>query len=680
MKKYKEKDLASRLENANDINIMLQNAQEAEWDQREIARECMIFITKRDGMWEPFWWSNNMGKPRYSFDMTSPIVDQVMAGIERSSFDIRVSPAGGGSTKETALVYDGLIRTIENISGARNIYQYSARNMGVMGFDAWRIVHDYADKDSFEQDLMLEWIPNAIDRVWFDPAAQKQDRSDAEWCVVLHAVSKSEYDKRWPKGSGMSVSEGRDANAYYEKAEVVIIGELLYYKSEERELVLMNNGAVYEVDDKFKAVSDELAALGITELRRRKSDKRKVCSRMFDGLDWLDESVETVFDQLPVIPVYGNFKLFEDKTLYSGIVEKLLDPQRVLNYSVSREIEEGALAPRAKYWMTQKQAAGHERKLSSLNTNSDPVQFFNPDPEFPGVPQQQGGAQINPGLRNISETMRQMIGQTAGMFAANMGDNPGLQSGIAIENLQTRGDNGVLKYIESLQFAIAYTGKLLVKAIPKVYDTRRQVRLMYEDGSTEMQMLNDPVIDEQTGQIVVLNDLSKGTYDVTCRAGPSFRNQQQETLHAMMEVAKVDPSILQIGGDLFLKSISTPVSEQLAARKRAQMVKMGVIPMSEMTDEEKAEIQQAQQGQQDPNMVLAQAEMQKAQADLLDAQTKQLQAQIDMFNAETNRMKAMVEAQEKGVRIQDIQATTTGKQLDNVRKGQELMAPVMFRQ
>ena len=102
-----------------------------------------------------------------------------------------------------------------------------------------------------------------------------------------------------------------------------------------------------------------------------------MCVRKFDGKDWLDESQETVFDQIPLIPLYANYKIYDNKLIYHGIVEKLMDQQRVLNYSVSREIEESALAPRQKYLMTTDQAAGHEDKLETLNVNIDPVLFYN---------------------------------------------------------------------------------------------------------------------------------------------------------------------------------------------------------------------------------------------------------------------------------------------------------------
>jgi hypothetical protein len=690
-------------DHAKVINL-LTAAQGADSDMRDQARDAQLFVSKKDGQWEPYWWNANQNKPRYTFDMTCPIVDQVAGEIEQADFDIRVSPAGGDATKDVALTYDGIIRNLENISNAKDVYTSAARGMITTGYDGWRIVQKYADDNSFDQDLMIEKIHNFIDRVWFDPASEQQDKSDARYCFVLHPVAKDEFDKRWPESTGTSVPDDRDGEAYYDKAEVVVIGELLYVEKEERELVLMSNGQTYEADDDFEKVVDDMALVGVTEIKRRKRKVNKVCSRFFDNDGWLGDDKDTVFNRIPVIPVYGNYKIIENKTVYSGVVEKLMDSQRVLNYSMSREIEEGALAPRAKYWMTLTQAAGHEDSLSTMNTNSDPVQFYNVDPEMPGPPQQNGGAMVNPGLRTISEAMRGMIGYSAGMFASNMGDNPGLQSGVAIRSLQNKGDNATFKYNKAVQVAIAATGKVLVDAIPKVYDTERTMRILYEDNSFEMATINQPVIDQQTGEVVMLNDLSQGVYDVICKAGPSFKNRQQETLEMIIEMAKVDPTIMQIAGDVMMQNINSPAADQIAERKRDQMLKAGMIPMSQLTDEEQAQIQQqmAQQGQQqDPASIMAQAEMLKGQAEMARAQIEQVKVQneqmkiqveaqkaqmsaqndqqdnqVDVFKAQTDRMNTQIKAQEAGAKITKEGVQTEGVQLDNVKKAQELSNPL----
>jgi len=697
-----------KFDSHNDVMSLLSAAQMADHDNREKAREAQLFVSKRDGQWEVYWWNNNINKPRYTFDMTSPIVDQIAGELEQADFDIVVSPAGGNATKDAAEIYDGIIRNLETISNASMTYSAAGRGMVTCGYDAWRVVQKFADDNSFEQDLLVEPIGNAIDRVWFDPSAQLQDCSDARYCFVLHPIATSEYRARWPEGSGMSVSDDREGDAYYDKAEVVVIGELLYVEEEMRELVLMSNGQVHEVNDDFEMIRDELLMLGVREVRRRERKYKKVCSRLFDANGWLEDDKDTAFCYLPVVPVFANFKILENKIIYYGAVEKLMDSQRVLNYSLSREIEEGALAPRAKWWMTMAQAAGHELQIQTLNTNADPVQFYNPDPNAPGAPQQSGGAQINPGLRNISESMRGIIGMSAGMFASNMGDNPGLQSGVAIERLQNKGDNGTHKYFRALEIAISHTGRILVSTIPKVYDNERQMRLMYEDGTLEMKPINQEVIDMQTGKVVKVNDLSVGTYDVVCKAGPSFRNRQEQTLRTMLDLAQVDPSILQLGGDLFLRNVVSPVADALAERRRAQMLAQGIIPESQMTDEEKQQMAMAAQSQgqaQDPNMVLAQAEMLKAQAQQQQAQNDamkiqlenmklqiqaqnyenqnqnaQVDTQIKAFDSETSRMDTQIKAEQAGAKINLDNTSALSKQVETQIKVAEAMTQPFIRQ
>ena len=142
---------------------LLQKAQDADHDMREQAREAFLFVTKRDGMWEPMWWSKNDDKPRYTFDMVNPIVDQVAGELEQAGFDVRVNPAGGGATKDIANTLDGMIRNIENMSDATQVYNQSARGMVITGYDGWRISHKYVDDDSFDQDLVIEKICNFID-------------------------------------------------------------------------------------------------------------------------------------------------------------------------------------------------------------------------------------------------------------------------------------------------------------------------------------------------------------------------------------------------------------------------------------------------------------------------------------------------------------------------------------
>jgi hypothetical protein len=151
-----------------------------------------------------------------------------------------------------------------------------------------------------------------------------------------------------------------------------------------------------------------------------------------------------------------------------------------------------------------------------------------------------------------------------------------------------------------------------------------------------------------------------------------------------------------MAGDILLNAIPTSAAMQIGERKREQMLNQGLIPQSQMTDEEIAQLQQSAQGQeqqQDPAMVLAQAEMAKAQAEQMRAQvevqklqldaaklqletqklqismqTEQASQQVDGFNAQTQRMNTQIKAQEAGAKIQKDSVQTQGLEIDNQMK------------
>lgn len=654
----------------DDVLETLKDVQDADHDNREKARETWLFVNKRDGQWEPYWWNINDGRPRYTFDMVNPVIDQIAGEMEQADFDIRVSPAGGDATKELSKTLDGLIRNIENISNAKHVFNSAGRSMITMGLDGWRVTTKFVNSDSFDQDLVIEKISNFQDRVWFDTGSEMQDRSDAQFCYVLQALPCDEYDKRFPKGSRQSVTLDSQSEAFFHKGDFVIVGEILWKKPREIQIVLMSDGRVYEVNADFEQIRDEKAAIGIVEQRRRTIKKDIVFSRLFDNDDFLEPAKETVFSWLPVIPTYGNFSIFENKTVYWGVVERLLDYQRVFNYAKSREIEEGALAPRSKYWMTAKQAEGYSQTLRTMNTNADPVQFFNPDPENPGPPQQNGGAVVNPGLLTISESMQDGIARAAGLFAANMGEQVNSQSGVAIKALQQKGSTGTIKYFKSQEIAICHTAKILIDAIPKIYDTERQIRVLGEDGATSMVVVNERVMDQQTGEVITLNDLNQGLYDVTCTSGPSFANRQAESVQAFNEMAAIDPTIIEMGGDILFNNLDAPGMDLLAERKRQQLLQAGIIPFDQMTEEEQQAAQQAAQEaaqnppEPDPAQMIAQAEIQKSEADLITAQNRQTQSQIDLQEAAA---KLQLQSQEQNRRD-----TETGAKIEDMQIKQDL--------
>lgn len=667
----------------------LKKAQDADHDMREQARECASFLTSRNGMWEQQWWQASDGKPRYTFDLTTPIVDQIEGAMARVDFDIHVHPAGGPASKDVAETLDGLVRHIEDISSADQVYRRAGRNTAIKGLSGWEVVQAYADGTSFDQDLMIKAIPNWLDSVWLGPHTEP-DGSDAKYGWKLAGLTKEEHEKKYPKADASgSVDTDRSGNTFYHRQDLIMVGAFYYLQPEEREIVLMSNGRVYDMEE-LEKVSDELAELDVTAVDSRKTRVHKLYIRKFDAHGWLSEPQKTVFEEwITLVPCYANYDYNEDKNVWYGAIEKLIDPQRVYNYAKSREIEEGALAPRAKYLVTDEQIGDFQDEWDGMNTSSAPYlryQHVNGQPP----PTQQGGAQINPGLQALSADMQNLMQTTAGLFAANHGEDSGFeQSGKAIEALQDRGDQGNSKFITAREVSQRHTGRILVKAIPKVYLPNRQVRILQEDGTFDTAVIGEQIRDEQTGEIVTLNDLQQGTYDVTCKSGPSFDSRQSKTVTTITEIGQYDPTVITDGADIVLRNINAPGVDQLAERKRLELFMANKIPESQWSDEEKQMAQQlAQQPpQESPEMVLARGEEAKGQADLVDAQTKQFVAQktaeqkdrelaikeeelrIDAYKAETERAKAIA-----GVRKDNADADLKELEFDAEMSGMATLA------
>lgn len=649
------------------------DAQHADYDNREMVREADLFLNKRDGQWEPHILSKFNNKPKYSFDECNPLIDNIMGELDTTEYDIAVVPVDEGATKITAKYFSGIIRRIQNISSARFIYDQCARIMIGTGFSAWRIVTDYRDCDSFQQDLLLRQIPNAQDCVWFDPGAVAPDMSDAKEAWVLTSLTKKTYEEKYPKGSGFSVPADMRNQAYsYKKPDEVVIGEYLYIKEKKRELVMMTNGMIFEVNEDFMRVKDDMARAGITVANSRKRSYPIVYQKKFDGKDYITDEQESVFSWIPIIPCYGNFKISENKVLYWGITEKLMDAQRIINYSESRKIEEGALAPRGKVWMSKDQASSADVKatLRTLNTNSDPVQFYD------AVPDQQppayiGSPQSNPGLVETTQSAQNFINRTSGSYQEDRGTAPAHRSGIAIDKLQFKSDNPKRKWVKAMEIALTHTYRIFLKAIPKVYDTQQEMAIFHQDGSSDIITIKQKIIDANTGEIIELNDLSRGQYDVTAVAGPSFHSRQQETVSTINDIAQIDPSIIQMGGDVLLSNINSPGIDKIAERKRYQMVVQGIIPDSQLTEEEKKLVEQIRQSNDmspldRANLMVAQAQLEETQGKnqerairlSLDQQKLHLQEMKMQMDQDKQRMDSMQKSMEMILNQAKVQAET----------------------
>lgn len=632
------------LKNAQDCLANFQKVQGDNHDYRELSRQDDHFCLDKDGQWQDSVVNAMGNRPRFTFDKVNPLIEDMMSEVEGMDFGIRVRPSGGGATKELAETYSGIIRYIENLSNASQCYRNVTRRIMRRGVDFIRLKTDWANQDSFDQDIFIKEIKNSVDRCWLG-YHEEQDGSDAEEGWMVHAMPPEEFEEKYGrKCQSIGIDDDNADQRYENKPELALYLEYLYKKEYKKTLALMSNGEVLELTDETKSVLDEMAAQGITVERQRSFTSYKVFSRFLDAQDWLDKPKETVWDSIPIIPFYGNFEIIENKLTWSGAVRRLMDYQRVYNYAKSREIEEGALAPKEVLAMTFKQASNKttQGQLKKLNTNPDPALLYTADQEAP-PPFKILGPQINQSLSAIGMSMEQGIQTTAGVFSAQQGANPRYQSGFAIEQMISKGDAKTTRWLNNTAVGVRRIAMMIIRAIPKVYDSKRQLRILNDDGTDEIIYINREELDVQTGKMVVINDLSVGQYDVVVDLDEAYKSRRQEAADRLIQLAGADPSLMIEAADIVYDALDVPGADQIKERKRLAMLKAGLIPDTQMTDEEKQMADELIKQQQQQA-----AQMQQQQAPVTQAMIANYESIIQerLQQMENERIK-LAQAQEK---------------------------------
>ena len=117
----------------------------------------------------------------------------------------KVIPADDKADVEVADIFNGIVRHIEYISDADVAYDTACDNQVTFGEGYFRILTEYCDDASFDQDLRIGRIRDSFS-VYMDPTIQDPCGSDAEWCFINQEITKEEYEREYPDAATLSLS------------------------------------------------------------------------------------------------------------------------------------------------------------------------------------------------------------------------------------------------------------------------------------------------------------------------------------------------------------------------------------------------------------------------------------------------------------------------------------------
>jgi len=410
--------------------------------------------------------------------------------------------------------------------------------------------------DAFEQHILIERIREPLS-ITLDMNAERADFSDAEWMFYEYDLSKEEFKHKWPDQDLSDFATSGAMPGWLDR-DSVRVAEYWFKERTKKTIYLLGDGTV-----------TDRAIPGLPVIRQREVESVKVRRATMAGWTFLDEPQDWPGTMFPFAIVTGEEYRIKNKTDYRGIVRNAIDAQRMYNYWRTMETENIALAPKTPFLVADDQIEGLEQEWNNLNTVPMPYVRYNANSQAP-MPHQIQPPQIPTAYANASAVCVDEIKSTTGLFNASLGDGGTESSGRAILARQREGDTATFLWVDNLNRAIRYTGKILVELIPKIYDSERVVRVLGPDASNEQVAINR-VVGDGMGGTTIINDMSFGRYDVIVESGPSFATKRVEALNHMVEIARMNPAIMQVAGDLMVKAMDWEGAEEIAERLKLML-------------------------------------------------------------------------------------------------------------
>lgn len=590
-----------------------------------------------------------VNRPMLTINKVNPIIKQIVNDCRQNKPSIKVRPADDYADPDTAEIYSGIIRNIEQISNADAAYDTAVDCAASGGFGFFRVKIDYAFNDAFNLDILIDRIHNPS-TVFGDPNTTAVDSSDWNDAFIATMHSVSDFETRWPDADPVDWSGNKISNGSKDEIQVA---EYFCRRDVKKTIVKLSNGVVMGVAE-FEPQKDVLASKGITVKGAREIKAKRVYHKFISGAEILEE-LDWPGQWIPIIPVYGDELLdVNSERLFRSAVWYAQDAQRRYNYWTSTSTELVALAPKAPYIGPEEAFQGEDSaRWETANSENHPYLSYKG-----ATPPQRQPLDSGPAAGAMQEALiaADEIKATTGVYDASLGNRSNETSGRAINARKVEGDTATYHFTDNLARGIRHGGRILIDLIPKVYTEERMIRILGEDGNAQNVKLGQPQpTTEQTPgkpkKFDGVYDLGVGKYDLMVDTGPSYTTRRVETREEIMALIQAAPPVAERIADILVKNMDWKdadlIAERLAPPDTApippevqQQLEMGQQMIQELQDELEKEKSANLKGQGE--VAKAQVEQQrlaieekKLPIEEMQAKAELIQKQIELLTTQT---------------------------------------------
>jgi hypothetical protein len=293
-------------------------------------------------------------------DKTGQFLRQVVNDEKQNRPSIKIRPVDDKGDPEVAEVLQGLVRHIEDISGADLAYDTAYEQAVDGGFGYFRILTEYCDSRSMDQEIKIKRIRNRF-QVVLDDARQEPDGSDSKWGFIVDKMHRDEFKATFPKADPCDFEASGDFGEWIEK-DYVLIAEYFHFEEKDATLLQWASGAV-TVEGEPAPQTD---FIGEKVINQRKTKLKQLKWKKISAKEVLQER-DLPGELIPIVEVIGEEIDEQGKSHKNGLLKRAMEPQRIHNFASANFIENVGLAPRSQWVAEERQIEGHEDKYKTAN-------------------------------------------------------------------------------------------------------------------------------------------------------------------------------------------------------------------------------------------------------------------------------------------------------------------------
>src|SRR6266436_902618 len=303
---------------------------------------------------------------------------------------INIRPVGDNASFEAAQVFQEVIRHIEYISSAENVYDNATVSQVQGGMGYWRVCTDYISSKSRSQEIYIKRIKDARS-VYLDPDITEVDGSDARFGFIFEDNPRDLYNAKYPefKDVGGSTLFSNTSDGWATK-DIVRVAEY-YRKTQKKETACSftdpNTGKL--VEEFYSKLTPEQKKY-YDDRREYEKDLPTIEHTCFerpsvsDDIEWFKIAGNSIIDRgpwlgkyIPIVRLPGTETVIDGVLDRKGHTRALLDAQRMYNINTPLALDTKLPTPNG--WLTMGEVKTGDWLFDE---NGKPVQVVGTSPIF----------------------------------------------------------------------------------------------------------------------------------------------------------------------------------------------------------------------------------------------------------------------------------------------------------